>query len=110
MTARLASGVLVSALIRRVFDAGGHAAVLHKGDPKSGSILLILMDKGQLTSVRERLLGAGSSYAWEAIGPSDADAIDAYLERRRSRDPDLWLLELDIPQAERFVAETSGIG
>ncbi|PHK02659.1 hypothetical protein VF08_18145 [Nostoc linckia z8] len=30
--------------------------------------------------------------------------------RRRAQDPDLWLIELDIADAERFAAETSSSG
>jgi hypothetical protein len=26
-----------------------------------------------------------------------------YLERRQQQDPDLWIIELDVPQAERFI-------
>jgi hypothetical protein len=36
--------------------------------------------------------------------------VAAWLERRRARDPDLWIVELDIPNAQRFAAETSGDG
>ncbi|MFZ4747332.1 MAG: DUF1491 family protein, partial [Sphingomonas sp.] len=36
--------------------------------------------------------------------------VAAWLERRREHDPDLWIVELDIPNAQRFVAEMSGDG
>jgi hypothetical protein len=36
---------------------------------------------------------------------ASGDAIPAWIERARRRDPDLWVIELDIPQAEQFVAE-----
>jgi hypothetical protein len=92
-------------MIRHVNAAGGTATVLHKGEPDVGSILLICMNKGVVQSVRERVLGADRSYVWTAVGPDDAGAIDSYLARRRERDPDLWLIELDIAEAERFAAE-----
>jgi hypothetical protein len=41
-----------------------------------------------------------------AAGPGVAD----WIERARRRDPDLWVLELDIPQAGQFVAEMLGTG
>lgn len=107
MTPRLTSAMLVSALIRRVSGAGGNATVVKKGDPTAGAILLICMEKGVVQSVRERVLGIDNIYAWIAVGPDEAVARDAYLERRQTRDCDLWIVELDIANAERFVAEGS---
>jgi hypothetical protein len=107
MTARLTSAMLVSAMIRRVSQAGGNATVLAKGSPESGSILLICMEKGIVQSLRERVLGIDGRYIWGETGPADSAERDAYLARRRARDPDIWLIELDIAQAERFAAETT---
>jgi hypothetical protein len=105
MTARLTSAVLASAMIRHVNAAGGMATIVKKGEPDVGSILLICMHKGVVQSVRERVLGMDGGYSWAAVGPAEAAAIDPYLARRRERDPDLWLIELDIAEAERFAAE-----
>lgn len=105
MTARLTSGLLVSALIRRVSAEGGNAAVVAKGDATAGAILLICMEKGVVTSVRERVLDPTGVYFWRSIGPSAATELSAYLDKRQARDPDLWLVELDIANAERFAAD-----
>lgn len=105
MTARLTSAVLISALIRRVGAEGGNAAVLAKGDLTAGAILLICMEKGIVQTVRERVLDPKGIYVWTAVGPAEQGSISAYLERRRARDPDLWLVELDIANAERFAAD-----
>ena len=113
MSARLTSALLVSALVRRVGAEGGNAVIVAKGDATAGSILLICLEKGVRTAFRERLLGSGGGYEWAAVGPevdADAQAVAAWLERRRARDPDLWIVELDIPNAQRFAAETSGDG
>jgi hypothetical protein len=110
MSARLTSSMLVSAMIRRVNGAGGMATVLHKGEPDVGAILLICMEKGIVQSVRERVLAMDGGYQWVAVGSAAANEVDDYLARRRARDPDLWLIELDIAQAERFAAETTGEG
>jgi hypothetical protein len=32
--------------------------------------------------------------------------LEEYWQNRRRRDRDLWVVELDIPHAERFVAES----
>jgi len=41
-------------------------------------------------------------------GPASGEsaALEEYWRNRRRRDPDLWVIELDVPHAERFVAET----
>jgi hypothetical protein len=110
MNARLTSAMLVSAMMRRVNSAGGMATVLHKGEPDVGSILLICMEKGVVQTVRERVLAMDGRYAWMPVGPTASADVDDYLARRRTRDPDLWLIELDIADAERFAAETTGEG
>lgn len=102
--------MLVSALIRRVSQAGGNAAVIAKGDAERGAILLICMEKGEVRSVRERVLGPKGDYGWANVGPAESDSRDQWLNRRRRGDPDLWLVELDIADAERFADETSLTG
>jgi hypothetical protein len=108
---RLTSATLVSALLRRVSAEGGNAVVVARGDATAGSILLICLEKGARTALRERILGGDGRYRWAAVGPdaaADEADVASWLARRRSRDPDLWIVELDIPNAERFAAETSG--
>jgi len=108
MTARLASGVMVTALLRRVVAEGGFGTVLHRGDTTAGSIAVVTRDRGE-TRVLERVLaplGAGAGgYEWREA--ASGDAIDGWIERARRYDPDLWIIELDIPDAARFVAETT---
>jgi hypothetical protein len=44
-------------------------------------------------------------------GPSPEEgheALDHYIARRRRSDPDLWVIELDVAEAERFAVETLG--
>lgn len=84
--------------------------IVAKGDPTAGAVLLDCLERGQRTAFRERVM-AGEGYRWEAVGPAadaDPDSLHGWLERRRTRDPDLWIVELDIANAERFAAETSG--
>jgi len=104
MSGRLPSGVLVSALLRRVNDAGGFGAVMAKGDPQGGAILVIAVDKGAPPRLLERGLGPDGRTAM--IDSTPAEDPDGYWRRRRTRDPDLWVVEVDIAAAERFAAET----
>ena len=112
MTPRLTSAMLVSAMIRRVQQAGGAAAVIAKGDATAGAIVLTCLERGVATGSYERVLQSDGRYAWAPAGPPNQSLTDSdeWLSRRRMRDPDLWIVELDIADAERFAAETSGDG
>jgi hypothetical protein len=105
--ARLASSVLVSALLRRAQDEGGFGAVIAKGDPTAGAIAVILAEKGRKACFLERLLQPDGRYAWQSARQEveNEEEFKSFLERRRKSDPDLWILELDIACAERFAAE-----
>jgi hypothetical protein len=107
--ARLATGLLVNALVRRAEGAGGGAMVLAKGDATAGAILLLLVERGTNPRFVERGLGPDGTSALIPAGPrefADDGEVTAYWQRRRQRDSDLWVVELDIADGERFAAET----
>jgi hypothetical protein len=109
--ARLASGILVSALLRRAEAEGGFAAVLAKGDADAGAVAVILTERGANPRLLERLLQPEGIYVWqESLVGEDAAQLAERLERRRRIDPDMWVIELDIASAERFAAEMNSIG
>jgi hypothetical protein len=104
MTPRIASSVLVSALIRKAEGEGGFAAVLAKGDPTAGAVILVLTERGADVHLLERLMQGDGGYAW--VAPiDDARQVPDFIARRQRFDPDLWVLELDVPSIERFTAE-----
>lgn len=106
MSARLASSVVVGALMRRAEAEGGFAAVLAKGDATAGSIALVLTERGASPQIYERLLQPDGGYRWQ---PTESGGVADFVARRRRFDPDLWVLELDIPSAERFAAEMNDL-
>jgi hypothetical protein len=109
---RLASSVLVGALLRRAEQEGGFGAVLAKGDPTAGAIAVILAEKGRKACFLERLLQPDGRYSWQSARQEteNEEEFKSFLERRRRFDPDLWILELDIASAERFAAEMNEAG
>jgi len=87
--------------------------VLAKGDATAGGILLLTVERGANPRFFERGLGPDGAPALIASGPSSlADDLEAtaYWRRRRAGDGDLWVVELDVPDGERFAAETFGFG
>lgn len=107
MTPRLESGLLVNALVRRVNAAGGVATVLAKGDEGAGAILIVTIE-GRAAQAWERGWDEAGLPALVATGPIEAQEseVTAYWQRRRERDRDLWVVELIVPDAKRFAAET----
>jgi hypothetical protein len=113
VTPRLASATLVTAIIRLTQSAGGFATVLRKGDEGAGAIILQTLEKGGFSGLWERLPDAKNSRTWQRIGPQcieNAEELAAYLDRRTRSDSDIWLIELDIANAERFVVESVPTG
>jgi len=107
MEPRIAASVLASGLIRRAEGEGGFGAVLAKGDPTAGTILVILLERGGNPRLFERLLQPGGRYSWQEGG--NPGEVPDFVAKRRRFDPDLWVLELDVPSAERFAAEMNAV-
>ena len=99
--------------MRRVTGAGDFAAVLRKGDADRGAIMLAVTSRGVHRALLERVLTAEGSYSWQTSGPKESSSsaeIADFLARRARFDPDSWLIELDIADPERFIAETTAPG
>lgn len=111
MTPRLATGLYVNALIRRVNQSGGMAMVLAKGDETAGALILITREKGRYSGILERTLTPEGRYKWTPVFTQTIEEeaeISHFCERRQASDPDIWIVELDIPEAARFAAEMDG--
>lgn len=84
--------------------------MLHKGEREAGTILVILTEKGANARLFERIPHAESGRQWLLAKTQDTDNMalfQDYLDRRSARDPDLWIIELDIADGERFIGLTS---
>lgn len=111
MDARLPAHVEVSGLIRAVESAGGFAMVLQKGERDAGTILVLTTQNGRNTRLWERMPQLDGSRKFSCTREQDDEnprEIDEYVGKRRRSDPDCWMIELDIENAERFVAPGPG--
>ncbi|MDZ3832037.1 MAG: DUF1491 family protein [Sphingopyxis sp.] len=109
---RLTSRFLIDLLLRETQAAGGFAAILAAGDDRAGTILVQCSDRGQVGPLLERRFSFDGGQLWEAVGPgpdADDESRANYHDRRRRADPDLWIVELDIADAPRLVAEWGAI-
>ena len=113
MTERLPAHLEAAAIMRRAEAEGGFAAVLKKGDPDRGALTLIFRERGAIHGLLERELGADFTYQWalkEVAEESGSDSLDELIARKARFDADSWLIELDIAEPERFIAETTSQG
>ena len=110
---RLPADLEASSLLRRAEVEGGFGVVVARGDPDRGALILLITHRGTHFGCLERGLGASGVYTWQKVGP-EAGATDNivrdWAQKRRSIDPDSWLIELDVALPERFIAETTAIG
>ena len=109
MSERLPAHVEVAAVMRRAEAEGGFATLLRKGDPDRGAVTLVLEKRGEFCGILERELGPNFDYEW-VFKPSGSESVADFIARRERLDPDFWLIELDIAEPERFIAETTSLG
>jgi hypothetical protein len=110
---RLPARLEVTSIQRRAEAAGDFATVIKKGDPDSGSILLIVSSRGRHIACLERVLSLEDAYRWQAAGPTESASsadVAEFLRKRARFDEDLWAIELDVAEPERFIAETTSAG
>ena len=110
---RLPAHLEVAGIVRRAQMAGDFAIVMRKGDPERGSLLLVISSRGRHVGCLERVLSFEGAYSWQPTGPSESAGsreVADFLARRARFDEDLWAVELDIADPERFIAETTASG
>jgi hypothetical protein len=105
--------VEVAAILRSVSAAGGFATVVSKGEAERGALLLLVSSRGRHVTCLERVLAASGDYGWQRAGPAESASsteLRDFLAKRARFDPDMWAIELDIVDPERFIAETTSSG
>lgn len=107
MADRLPAHVEVAGLIRLIEAQGGFATVLARGERDGGVIALVVTARGEGAQLYERmpqLDGSRRFVTTRQEDPANRTDFADYLTRRRRQDPDLWLIEADVVDTERFIA------
>ena len=103
MVMGLTTGLWVSAQIRLCDRAFIPAAVVRRGDPDVGTVLLKINRFEAGVTVFTQTSTLGDEPAWSrGTGPAPVTEpeADAYIARQVSRDPDLWVLEIEDRKGE----------
>jgi len=109
LTARLPAKIEVSALLRLVQAEGGFGAIIARGDPDAGTVMVVLCDRGGGYRAFERMPSADGGRNWQCTRRYNAESPDQFpdwLKKRADQDKDLWIVELDIADGERFIGLT----
>lgn len=104
---RLAAHVQIDAIRRVCEGEGGFATILAKGDRTAGDIVIIYRERGGAASLIRRAMSWDGPPQWTNIERQTFDKeseLEDSLAKWRIVDRDLWLIELDVPDAERFIA------
>ena len=112
MSTRLPAHLEVGAILRLAESRGGFGTVLAKGERDAGTILLVTTCRGEAARLYERmpqLDGSRSFVSSKEENPENKQEFSEYLARRRHQDPDIWLIEVDIDDPERFVAQIDAL-
>ena len=104
----LSTDIWVGALIRRAELGGAFAMVVRKGDPRAGAVLVKVVDRGagETRLYAEATRGDGERVWMQPHPAADEPDLDAYAERARRIDPDLWVVEIEDRQGRHFLTET----
>ena len=100
MTApRLKTDIWAAALLRRWNNHTAVVATLvRRGDNDAGTVLLKISRLDGTATVLSQTMTAEGNRAWMrgtgATPVADAEA-EAYIQRQRKRDPDLWVIEIE---------------
>ena len=109
MAERLPAHIEASGFLRRAEAEDGFATILKRGDADRGALLLHILRRGDHSGFLERTLAADGGYGWRIVGPppgAEPPLLADWSQKRIRFDEDLWLIELDIADPERFTAET----
>lgn len=106
---KLSTDFWVSALIRRVEQGGGYAYVTAKGDARAGSVILKVIHQmtrevillREATGMRED----GESVWIRPVRSDDEAVLDAYIDKQKRIDPDVWVVEIEDREGRTFLTE-----
>ena len=86
-------------MLRQADAAGGGGAVLRRGDPVAGAILVVARarDGGVVVWARE-------ADGWRTVVAGDDARVDAHIQKQARYDPDLWVIELPAEQIQPLTA------
>ncbi len=102
----LSADFWVSALVRRVEQAGSFAYIARKGDARYGSVLVKVVNLRTRDAYVLREAQKGDATVWMKPTASLTESdLDAYIARQVQYDPDVWVVEIEDVEGRHFLTE-----
>lgn len=102
----LNSDLWVGALIRRAGIEGANATVVRKGDARAGTVIVKAYNTSERTArLFSEAFGQDGDRLWIQPVKGTESELDAYVERQRGYDPDLWVVEIEDRRGRHFLTE-----
>lgn len=109
MSARLTADFWVAAYLARLRLADIPVYVTRRGDPTAGAVLVKCATLDGLAKAYQRSFDLMTGdRAWVVLAEGNEGAVDAVIDRARSRDPDLWVIEVE-DRAGRTLLDEVGL-
>lgn len=108
MSGKLNARLWVNAIVRMAAAGGDFATIAKKGDETAGQVILVARRRNDHVQVYTRTMNSRGDYSWTvavASPPEELGKVNEYLDRQRRYDPDLWIVDLDTENPERFVVD-----
>ena len=104
MTPRLTAGLWVSAYLTRLRLVEIPAYVTARGDATAGAVLVkVATLDGQARALQRSFDLMSDSRIWVLLTSGPEPDVDAAIARQHSRDPDLWVIELEDKQGRTLL-------
>ena len=106
MTPRLTASLWVDAYLTRLRLANIAAYLSHRGDATAGAVLVkVALLDGTARAFHRTFDLTADARIWALLAEGAEREVDALLTRQRSRDPDLWVIELEDRQGRTLLEE-----
>ncbi len=109
---RVTSEFWVGALVRKAQSQGAFATVVHKGTPEAGAVFLIVNNQSGAFTVYAPAPqafygsdGDGGRLFEARLAAVAEEAVNELIDRERSFDPDVWVVEIEDQQGRSFLED-----
>lgn len=106
---RIQSKLWIDALLARVHHSGASAFISHKGEEDRGDILIKVAKMDGTARVLTKSIGLDGDSLFiditTRLESNDEPCVDAYITTAKSRDCDLWVVEIEDKEGRHFLTE-----